>query len=332
MREFWVASGHHLGRRTARGWLGVTDDLLRAWLVRPEVMPPQDACGAERALHARLMAAPRAAIAPGEIAALDDPDARENWGWLIAFRDRLIAKGTIEAAYLELVRESAALPPLFMIQLVQLVLRNALDGCDDPFVLRAAELFWRSQRASVREGALVLADAERIEAMEAEASASPLMAMLGRGADELDLMTEANAWTYWSQSDAHAMALAWGADPRARAGLATAIVAFLRHLTGIETRIETLASVEEVDLLWYVGLDRDATLLGDALWRGEAAAEPDRLIGLFRLDFDQTAPVDPRIAGHPVWLLLAMTPDWTVRMKPQNLILGLPLASPAQVV
>jgi hypothetical protein len=39
-------------------------------------------------------------------------------------------------------------------------MRNALEGIDEPYTLRAAELFWRPQRASVRDGALVLADAE----------------------------------------------------------------------------------------------------------------------------------------------------------------------------
>jgi hypothetical protein len=31
--------------------------------------------------------------------------------------------------------------------------------------------------------------------------------------------------------------------------------------------------------------------------------------------------------GEPIYLILAMTPDRTLRMKPQNLVTGLPLAS-----
>ena len=38
------------------------------------------------------------------------------------------------------------MPPLFLNQLVHLILRNALDGCTDPFVLRAAELMFRPQK------------------------------------------------------------------------------------------------------------------------------------------------------------------------------------------
>jgi len=69
MREFWVSSGHHLTRTDAAGALMVTDELLLALLARPEVLPPPEACAAERGLHARLSKDPRAAVAPAAIAA-----------------------------------------------------------------------------------------------------------------------------------------------------------------------------------------------------------------------------------------------------------------------
>ncbi|HEY8578656.1 MAG TPA: DUF6352 family protein, partial [Beijerinckiaceae bacterium] len=58
MREFWVSSGHHLSRRLPNGELAVTPELLTAWLARPELAPPDEACDAERALHAALLADP----------------------------------------------------------------------------------------------------------------------------------------------------------------------------------------------------------------------------------------------------------------------------------
>ena len=78
MREFWVSSGHHLTRRTEGGGLAVTDELILAYLARPELMPPDDACAAERALHASLLAQPRRPVNPAELAALADADARER--------------------------------------------------------------------------------------------------------------------------------------------------------------------------------------------------------------------------------------------------------------
>src|SRR5207302_3819295 len=129
------------------GGLVVTDEFLKIYLARPEVAPPPEACAAERALHAALLMQPRRAVAAREIAAIADADARENFELLIAFRDHLLAHPTLEATYLGLARNGAgSTPPLFLNQLVHVILRNALDACEDPLVLRAAELFFRPQR------------------------------------------------------------------------------------------------------------------------------------------------------------------------------------------
>ena len=66
MREFWVSSGHHLTRRTEGGGLAVTDELILAYLARPELLPPPQASAAERSLHAALLAAPRRPVQDGQ--------------------------------------------------------------------------------------------------------------------------------------------------------------------------------------------------------------------------------------------------------------------------
>ncbi len=307
--------------------MAVTDELILAWLARPEIVPPEEACDAERTLHVEVTRAPRAVVAPERIVAISDPDARENWTHLIAFRDRLLARSTIEGAYLDIVRGEAAVPPVFLNHLVQLILRNALDGCEDPFVLRGAEMLFRPQRAAIRDGAVVFEDAEAVEAMEEMRRVSPLMAMMQ--ADSLDVMSETNAWTYWSRSDAHAMACNFGADRRAREGLAAAIATFVGHLFRVRTEVVPLADVREPDLRWFVGLDVEATGIGNALWRGEAPPEQARLVGIFRLVFLDPSDVLPAAAGHPVYLLMALPPDNILRLKPQNLVAGLPLAATA---
>ncbi|MFZ4531734.1 MAG: DUF6352 family protein, partial [Alsobacter sp.] len=256
-------------------------------------------------------------------------DARENWTFMLGFRDRLLAAPSLEAAYLGLVRDGAhGVPPLFLQHLVHLILRNALDGCTDPYVLRAAELFFRPQRASLHEGKLLLADAELIEAREADPHQSPLMAMLGQGpVTEFDVLTPDNAWSYWSRSDAHTMVLNLGSDPRSREALGRVIETWIRHLLGITTTVTPLAALRDADWRWYVGLDTEATRLGDALWHGRTLppADQDRVLALFRLEFSADAPVRGDLAGHPVYLLMAQGADKVLRLKPQNLIAGLPL-------
>jgi hypothetical protein len=297
-------------------------------------MPPEDACPAEQALHADLMANPRRPVSAAAVDAIVDEDARENWRFMLAFRDRLLASRTVEAAYLSLVRESSgSVPPLFLNQLVHLILRNALDGCEDPYVLRAAELFFRPQRASIHEGTLLLADAEVVESHELGAGRSPLVAMLGQDpAADLDVLDDGNAWTYWSRSDAFTMSLNLGSNPRSRDGIARVIEVFIRHLLGVEAKVEPLATIEDKDWRWFVGLDAEGTRIGNALWSGETVepAAGERILALFRLGFGPGVTVEKRAAGHPVYLLLAMSADKMVRLKPQNLIMGLPVAGRAR--
>ena len=54
-----------------------------------------------------------------------------------------------------------------------------------------------------------------------------------------------------------------------------------------------------------------------------------RVIGLFRIDFRDPVVLRPEMAGLPVFLGLATAPDGILRMKPQNLLMNLPLARPA---
>ena len=56
MKDFWLSCGHHLLDRDAGGGLVATDEFLKAYLARPELAPPPDACVVEKTLHAALLA------------------------------------------------------------------------------------------------------------------------------------------------------------------------------------------------------------------------------------------------------------------------------------
>jgi hypothetical protein len=335
VKDFWISCGHHLLDRDEAGRLVVTDAFLKAYLARPELLPPDDACEAERRLHHDLLAHhPRRTVGTAEIAAIGDADARENWRLMIAFRDLLLAAPSLEAAYLTLARGAArGTPPLFMNQLAQVVLRNALDGAADPFVLRAAELFFRLQRVSFHEGTVLLADAELIEQHERDRHAFPLINLLnGPAVTALDILDAAQAEAYFDRSDTFDMVLNFGGGA-ARRGLAAAMTAWVRHLLGVRVAIEPVDRIEDSDWAWFVGLDAEATEIGNTLWHGgvleDAAAE--RIVSLFRLSFPDPGEARPDIGARPVWLILAMTPDSLIRMKPQNLVAGLPLRAAARV-
>ena len=247
----------------------------------------------------------------------------ENWQLLVAFRDRLLRHRTIEAAYVDLVRGGVGgTPPMFLHQLAHVILRNALDDSDDPFVLRAAELFFRPQRMAVHDGALIAAD-EEVIAGTGISPLSPLVSMLGLPAGaQIDVLTDDNAASYWERSDRFDMALDLTVGRRGLAALGTAIERWVHHLLSSEIRVEPIGEMRDVPLTWYVGLDSDGTRIGDALWRGDALDDSARrrVVGLFRLAFGQQAPFDHDF----VYLILAMTEDKVLRLKPQNLLTGLP--------
>jgi hypothetical protein len=328
MKDFWISCGHHLLDRNASGGLVVTDEFLKAYFVRPELMPPEDACEVERRLHRELFADPRRPVGADEVAAIADADARENWQFVLAFRDLLLRHPTLEAAYLTLVRSgSINLPPLFVNQLVQVILRNALDDRDDPFVLRAAELFFRPQRVMLHDQSLLLGDEEVIGGTS-PTPVSSLMLMLGVTADaQIDVLREENAESYWQRSDQFDMGLDLTGGRPGPAALAEAMTRWIFHLLGIDVTIEPLSELRDANLIWYVGLDSEATKIGDRLWHGEALDNrtAGRVLALFRLDFADATLVADTVAREPVYLILAMTSDQSFRMKPQNLLTGLPI-------
>ena len=220
MKDFWLSCGHHLLDRDDGGGLVVTDEFLKVYLARPELTPPPDACVVEKTLHAAMMTDPRRPVAADEISAIADADARENWQVMIAFRDCLVRHRTLEAAYLDIVRTGARIPHLFLNQLVHVILRNALDGCDDAFVLRAAELFFRTQRMTLHEGSLLAADEETIAGTSGTRT-SPLVSMLGLPPEAaIDIMSDDNAEHYFAHSDQFHVALDLSAGRRGLAALA----------------------------------------------------------------------------------------------------------------
>ena len=333
-RDFWLSCGHHLLDRGENGSLIVTDEFLKAYLARPEVTPPQDACAAERLLHSSLLAEPRQHIEARHIAAINDTDARENWELMLSWRDHLLRQGTLEAAYLAVVRNNLRFPRIFLDQLVQVILRSVLDDCDDAFVLRAAELFFRTQILTPHEGSLIAADEEAVPGSSAK-PLSPLVAMLGlSSAAQLDVLSEANAGLYWERSDAFDIAFDLTAGRRGLAALGEVVTLWLRHMLAIDVRVEPVTELRDAKFTWYVGLDAEATRIGDSLWIGEELDRQTRgqVVGIYRVSFNDEAQILDRARGAPTYLIAAMSADMTLRLKPQNLITGLPMAHCAEAL
>jgi hypothetical protein len=154
------------------------------------------------------------------------------------------------------------------------------------------------------------------------------VSMLGLPAEaHIHVINGENAEGYWERSNQFDMAIDLTTGHEGLAALATAMQRWIAHVLGVNVTIKPLTEMREVNLAWYVGLDVDATRIGDMMWNGEEIDEATmgQVIGLFQLTFRDPAIVIDKVAGEPVYLILAMTADKQIRMKPQNLVTGLPI-------
>ncbi len=337
MRDFWQSSGYPLLERNADGWLTVTDDFLRAYLLRPEMQTVEESCNNEHALHAALLDDPCLFVPPAHIAALADPVARENYELVLAFRDRLVASGTLERCYIGLFGgERVPVPPLFVDQLAHVILRNVLDSIDDPFLARAGELFFRQQRVSLLNGAVMLADAETVETHAATGGFGNIGRLLAEAqvplaSAGLAVLNEHNAQNYWQSDERHDMVLNVTLGQRGLHALCRVLEAWVGHFLKTGISVQPVGSIHDERWMWHLGLDSEATaILNDLYNDAEVGAERrKRILALFQLEFQEPRLMLSKVAGRPVHLAMAMTKENNLRLKPQNLLVNLPLATSA---
>ena len=329
--EFWRNSGFHLLERDAAGRLRVTDDFLRAYYLRPEIHPVEESGEAERALHAALMDAPTRGVSEQELEAVEDEDARHNYRVLLRFRQKLLDAGTVEGCYMSLFKAPIDIPPMFVDQLVHVILRNVLDGTDDPLRLRAAEVFFREQKATIQDGHVLLADLETVE-MHASGNRYGSIGRLIVEAQgdlakvDLDVLDRANAALYWERESRHDTVISITYGRPALDALCRVIEAWILHFLGTKVQVKPLRKIDEPRWAWHIGLDVESTAILNELWSG-AQIEQGRMrniLAIFALQFDEPAAMRAEIAGRTVYLALSCQ-DGVVRMKPQNLLINLPL-------
>ncbi len=338
MRPFWIHSGLALLEVDEHGGLIVTDEFLAAYTARPELAPVDESCEAERALHARLQGAPRAVVDQAHLAAIIDPDARENWRLYLRFRDRLLAAPNLQSAYVTLYGDAQAagridVPPLFAEQLAHIIVHHMLAGCEDGLMLRVAELWFREQSVSLVDERVLLADTQTIEQRAQSQGLGNLGRLLVQGkvraaGVDLDVLDKGNADSYFGRDERHDFALELTHGRSASFLFCDLLARWIGHLLGVRVKIASLAAIDDARWRWHIGLDAQASQLLDQLWRDQGLTpdEHRRLLLLMRLDFERLGDQQADVAGKPVYLALAADPDGMLRMKPQNLLFNLPLA------
>jgi hypothetical protein len=102
--------------------------------------------------------------------------------------------------------------------------------------------------------------------------------------------------------------------------------AWIRHFLQLEVAIKPLRKIEEPRWAWHVGLDAESSAILNELWSG-GEIEQGRmrnLLAIFALQFGEPGAMRADVRGRTVYLALS-SEDGVVKMKPQNLLINLPL-------
>ena len=263
---------------------------------------------------------------------IEDADARDNYRVVLRFRERLLGAGTVEGCYMALFRGAVDVPPMFLDQLAHVILRNVLDGCDDPLRLRAAELFFREQKATLRDGHVLLADHETVEMHAAGSRYGSVGRLIVEaqgelGSVDLDVLDRANAELYWTRESRHDTVISLTYGRPALDAFAAVLQSWIRHFLAVETTVKPIRRIDEAHWAWHIGLDAESSAILNELWSGREVEQGRmrNVLALFALQFEDPAVMRTDIAGRTVYLGLSCAADNVVRMKPQNLLLNLPL-------
>jgi hypothetical protein len=253
---------------------------------------------------------------------------------MLRFRARLLEAPTLEAFYAGLFRRDVAVPPDFIHHTVQVILRGLLDGARDGLEARAAEIFFRPQQISVQEGAVMAADHETVSTHAETGGFGNLGRLLREGkmltrSVDLDVLDERNAQSYFERDESHDTVLQLNSGRPGSAALGRVLERWMAHFHGVRTTVTPVREIPDEDWIWHVGLDAEATAMLNEIYGGGEVEEErlKRIVGLFRVDFADPAVLRPEHAGAPVFLGMAMRPDGRLLMKPQNLLMNLPLAA-----
>jgi hypothetical protein len=145
---------------------------------------------------------------------------------------------------------------------------------------------------------------------------------------ELDVLDEHNRDEYWRRDERHDTVLNLNFGRPGALALCRVIERWIAHFHGTEVAAKPIREIPDGEWKWHVGLDAEATAMLNDIYNGQTVDQErmKRIVGLFRLDFRDPAALRAEIAGSPLFLALAAAADGTLRMKPQNLLVNLPLA------
>ena len=322
--DFWLTSGWHLLDHNNDGHLVPTEDFMRAYFYRPEVAPIEESCEAEIELHKRLVDKPFDSVDKKELNLIRDKDVIFNYEVILKFRDFLSKYPTLDSAYLAIARGQAVdFPPLFVDQMVQIILRNILNQSPYALQVRASEIFFRTQVVTIAEDEIMVADEATVE-LQAEKKSTNANDPKKLEVD-IDILRESSADNYWGRSDKFDTSIDLAYTKPGLDALARVIEKWVHHFLSIEVSIKPMQKIEDEKWSWHLGLDSDSNNILNDLYNGFDVTDErlKQILCLFQLDAEDGFVQE--MYGKPVYVGLAMNDSSKIKFKPQNILTNLPL-------
>lgn len=287
-------------------------NFLWALLASPQLALPAEACASEAYLHKALQAAPLQKIGDEQLAAILDTDARDNYVFYARLQTELLAAGSVEAYYLQLIgSEAVTVPPEVMDALVENITLRMMDATTNPTIdkniaVQYAAAQWLYQRQAVH-----LEDGRVIHDVPRDSVTEPLDLSHGM-ANELS----------------HGLIFRLNNANSGLKALSQVLEKWIAHMLQVEVSIKHISKVDDPAWRWHIGLEATSTGVLNDLYLGKNVPEErlKSLVSLFKLEFKNVNEMQVDVAGKPVYLGLAMDANGHVKIKPQNLLLNLPIA------
>jgi hypothetical protein len=190
---------------------------------------------------------------------------------------------------------------------------------------------FREQKATIQDGHALLADLETVE-MHASGNRYGSIGRLIVEAQgdlakvDLDVLDRANAALYWERESRHDTVISLTYGRPALDAFCRVLEAWVFHFLKTKVEIKPVRKIEEAPWAWHIGLDAESTAILNELWAGKQIEQGRmrNILAIFALQFDDPAAMRADIRGRSVYLALSCD-EGVVRMKPQNLLISLPL-------
>ena len=148
---------------------------------------------------------------------------------------------------------------------------------------------------------------------------------------DLDVMSDENAHTYWERDERFDFAVSLNRGRPALTALCRVLERWIAHFLLVDVAIVPQREINDSRWVWHVGLDAEASsLLNDLYNRVDVAERPHGAAAVpvrahLRRSRRRCAPRSPDAPSISPWRWIY---EQRLRLKPQNLLLNLPLARP----